>query len=79
MVNNIPLTGMEQYLASEIHIRTKQKPGLDEMTEEKREGFSKASWANILGNIAKMIAEASVGFLFGSIALIADATHSGGI
>ncbi|KXA92111.1 cation diffusion facilitator family transporter [candidate division MSBL1 archaeon SCGC-AAA259E17] len=48
------------------------------MEDEKRKDFSKVSWANIAGNVAKMVAEGSAGLLFGSMALLADAAHSVG-
>ncbi len=41
-----------------------------------RRGFAWASWANVLGNIAKIVAEGGAGFAFGSVALLADAAHS---
>ncbi|SDJ74497.1 cation diffusion facilitator family transporter [Halovenus aranensis] len=42
----------------------------------KRRRFALASWANVLGNVAKIVAEGIAGFLFGSVALLADAAHS---
>ncbi|MDJ1431375.1 cation diffusion facilitator family transporter [Halostagnicola sp. A-GB9-2] len=44
--------------------------------DSKRRGFTRASWANVLGNAVKIIVEGAAGLLFGSIALIADAAHS---
>ena len=41
-----------------------------------RRRFSRASWANVVGNAAKIIVEGTAGILFGSVALIADAAHS---
>ena len=41
-----------------------------------RRQFTRASWANVLGNTAKIVVEGAVGLAFGSIALIADAAHS---
>lgn len=41
-----------------------------------RTRFAHASWANVLGNIAKILVEGLVGIAFGSVALIADAAHS---
>ncbi len=41
-----------------------------------RDGFTKASWANVLGNAAKILVEGAVGLAFGSVALLADAAHS---
>ncbi len=41
-----------------------------------RRGFTRASVANILGNAAKIVVEAAVGLMFGSVALLADAAHS---
>ncbi len=41
-----------------------------------RRGFTRASWANVLGNAVKIVVEGAAGLLFGSIALIADAAHS---
>ncbi|ELZ06334.1 cation diffusion facilitator family transporter [Natrialba chahannaoensis JCM 10990] len=43
---------------------------------EERRGFARASWANVLGNAAKIIVEGAAGLLFGSVALLADAAHS---
>ena len=41
-----------------------------------RRRFTRAAWVNVLGNTAKIVAEGSVGLLFGSVALLADAAHS---
>jgi len=41
-----------------------------------RRRFARASWANVLGNIAKIVAEGAAGLTFGSAALVADAAHS---
>ena len=41
-----------------------------------REGFVRASRVNVVSNAAKVIVEGSVGFAFGSLALVADAAHS---
>ncbi len=38
--------------------------------------FVRTSWVNVVGNVAKIIVEGSVGLAFGSLALIADAAHS---
>jgi len=43
-----------------------------------RRQFKRASWANVLGNAAKIAVEGAVGLAFGSIALLADAAHSVG-
>lgn len=45
------------------------------MSEEKA-AFLRASWVNVLGNVAKIVVEGSLGLTFGSLALIADAAHS---
>ncbi|SDK42924.1 cation diffusion facilitator family transporter [Natronorubrum texcoconense] len=44
--------------------------------EADRRGFTRASWANVLGNAAKIIVEGAAGLAFGSVALVADAAHS---
>lgn len=41
-----------------------------------RQAFARASWANVLGNAAKIVVEGAAGLLFGSVALVADAAHS---
>jgi len=41
-----------------------------------RDAFLKASWANVAGNVLKILVEGGVGLTFGSIALVADAAHS---
>lgn len=38
--------------------------------------FRRVAWVNVLGNAAKIGVEGSVGLLFGSVALLADAAHS---
>jgi cation diffusion facilitator family transporter len=45
-------------------------------TASERGRFARATWANVLGNIAKIVAEGLAGVLFGSAALLADAAHS---
>ncbi|WP_436346676.1 cation diffusion facilitator family transporter [Natronorubrum sp. FCH18a] len=44
--------------------------------EAERRGFTRASWANVLGNVAKIVVEGAAGLAFGSVALVADAAHS---
>ncbi|WP_394740602.1 cation diffusion facilitator family transporter [Natronococcus roseus] len=44
--------------------------------EAGRDGFTRASWANVLGNAVKIVIEGAVGLAFGSVALVADAAHS---
>jgi cation diffusion facilitator family transporter len=46
------------------------------MDNSDREDFVRASWVNVAGNAAKVVVEGAVGFLFGSLALVADAAHS---
>ncbi|MGA9401161.1 cation diffusion facilitator family transporter [Haladaptatus sp.] len=41
-----------------------------------RKEFLKASWANVLTNVLKIVVEGGVGLTFGSLALVADAAHS---
>ncbi len=41
-----------------------------------RRAFARASWANVLGNAAKIVAEGAAGLAFGSVALLSDAAHS---
>lgn len=41
-----------------------------------RRAFARASWANVIGNAAKIVVEGAAGLLFGSVALVADAAHS---
>ncbi|MDS0475903.1 cation diffusion facilitator family transporter [Natrinema sp. 1APR25-10V2] len=41
-----------------------------------RNGFARASWANVLGNVVKIVVEGAAGLAFGSVALLADAAHS---
>ncbi len=43
-----------------------------------RERFRRASWANVVGNAAKILVEGAAGIAFGSVALVADAAHSVG-
>jgi len=43
---------------------------------EGRRAFARASWANVVGNAAKIVVEGAVGLAFGSVALLADAAHS---
>ncbi|AOW80317.1 cation diffusion facilitator family transporter [Halodesulfurarchaeum formicicum] len=38
--------------------------------------FLRASWVNVLGNVAKIAVEGTLGLTFGSLALVADAAHS---
>lgn len=49
------------------------QPGVD-VTH--RQGFTRASVLNVIGNALKIIVEGAVGLAFGSIALLADAAHS---
>ncbi len=44
--------------------------------DDARKRFSRASWANVIGNAAKILVEGAAGVAFGSVALIADAAHS---
>ncbi len=46
------------------------------MTAEDRKRFARASWANVIGNTAKILVEGAAGLVFGSVALLADAAHS---
>ncbi|WP_247003781.1 cation diffusion facilitator family transporter [Halosolutus gelatinilyticus] len=41
-----------------------------------RDGFTRASWVNVVGNVAKIVVEGVAGLAFGSVALLADAAHS---
>jgi len=41
-----------------------------------RDAFLRASWANVLGNVLKIVVEGTIGLAFGSLALVADAAHS---
>ncbi|WP_290813994.1 cation diffusion facilitator family transporter [Halovivax sp.] len=43
---------------------------------EDRRRFALASWANVVGNAAKIVVEGAAGVAFGSVALLADAAHS---
>ena len=45
-------------------------------TATERRGFTRASFANVLGNAAKIVVEGAAGLTFGSVALLADAAHS---
>jgi cation diffusion facilitator family transporter len=45
-------------------------------TATERRLFARASWVNVLGNLAKIVVEGAAGLAFGSIALVADAAHS---
>lgn len=44
--------------------------------DDAQQRFSRASWANVIGNAVKIVAEGAAGIAFGSVALIADAAHS---
>ncbi|NKE35194.1 cation transporter [Natronococcus sp. JC468] len=46
------------------------------MVDDGRGGFARASWANVLGNVVKIVVEGAAGLAFGSVALVADAAHS---
>ncbi|MDZ7731507.1 MAG: cation diffusion facilitator family transporter [Natrialbaceae archaeon] len=46
------------------------------MSEADRQQFARATWANVIGNAAKIAVEVSVGLVFGSVGLLADAAHS---
>jgi len=45
-------------------------------TSSGQDRFARATWANVLGNTVKILAEGAAGALFGSAALLADAAHS---
>ncbi|WIV66060.1 cation diffusion facilitator family transporter [Natrialbaceae archaeon AArc-T1-2] len=45
-------------------------------TNDDRRRFGRASWANVVGNAAKIVVEGGAGIAFGSVALVADAAHS---
>lgn len=45
-------------------------------TADDRRRFARASWANVIGNGAKIVVEGAAGVAFGSVALLADAAHS---
>jgi cation diffusion facilitator family transporter len=45
-------------------------------TRSERSRFARATWANVIGNTAKILAEGGAGLAFGSAALVADAAHS---
>ena len=57
-----------------LKFRLSQNEGMSEASERRR--FSRATWANILGNTVKIVVEAVAGVTFGSVALLADAAHS---
>ncbi|MFB6079536.1 MAG: cation diffusion facilitator family transporter [Haloferacaceae archaeon] len=44
--------------------------------EDTRESFLKASWANVLSNVLKILVEGALGLASGSLSLLADAAHS---
>lgn len=44
--------------------------------DDDRSTFLRTSWVNVVGNVLKIAVEGSIGLIFGSIALIADAAHS---
>ena len=44
--------------------------------DAERRRFARATWANVVGNAAKILVEGAVGLAFGSVALLADAAHS---
>lgn len=46
------------------------------MAEAERRQFRHATWVNVIGNAAKILVEGTIGILFGSVALLADAAHS---
>lgn len=46
------------------------------MTRSEKGQFRRTAWINLLGNVAKILVEGTVGLLFGSLALLADAAHS---
>lgn len=48
------------------------------MAEAEPTRFRRVAWFHVLGNAAKILVEGTVGLLFGSIALLADAAHSVG-
>ena len=43
---------------------------------DRRRGFVKASWVNVVSSLLKIVVEGALGLAFGSIALVADAVHS---
>jgi len=47
-------------------------------TDTARRRFTRASAVNVLGNLVKILVEATAGLAFGSVALLADAAHSVG-
>ena len=46
------------------------------MAGGERRQYRRATWVNVIGNAVKIAVEGSVGLLFGSVALLADAAHS---
>lgn len=44
--------------------------------DDDRSTFLRTSWVNVVGNVAKIGVEGSIGLAFGSLALVADAAHS---
>jgi len=46
------------------------------MGSDGRMAFARAAWVNVIGNLLKIVVEGGIGVAFGSIALVADATHS---
>lgn len=44
--------------------------------DDDRSTFLRTSWVNVVGNIAKIGVEGTIGLAFGSLALMADAAHS---
>ncbi len=46
------------------------------MDQALRWRFRRASWLNVLGNLAKILVEGAIGVATGSVALLADAAHS---
>ena len=44
--------------------------------DAERRQFARATWANLVGNAAKIVVEGAAGLAFGSVALLADAAHS---
>lgn len=51
-------------------------PEVTSVLMDDAEAFRFGSWANIVGNLVKIVLEGAVGFWFGSLALVADAAHS---
>lgn len=46
------------------------------MADQDRAAFTRAAWVNVAGNLLKIVVEGGIGLAFGSLALLADATHS---